>query len=684
VTRFDSAGSALAYSTYVGGSGLDRGFAVALDSAGNAFVTGDTTSADFPVTAGSFQSTYSDGGDAFVVKLAPGGATLAYSTFLGGVDTDQGLAIALDGSGSAHVAGFTRSSDFPTLAPVQESFGGGMCGLDPCSDAFVTKMNATGTALTYSTFLGGGHADVGEGMAVDSSGDVFVVGSTASENFPATSGAVQVARGGTGPVEDAFIARINPLDTPGVTLAPQELTFADQPTGTASDPRVVTLTNSGSLPLTISSIVVSGDFAQINTCGPVVAAGGASCTISVTFNPTETGTREGTLSIADDAAGSPQVVALTGEGVEPAPAVTISPESLEFAERTVDTTSDPQTVTLTNSGSADLSITEITVGADFAQTNDCGDTVAPQAACTITVTFTPTTTGALTGAVSITDNAVGSPHTASVSGTGVAVFSLSATETSVTVDRGTDSSTFSLTVNAPSSFTSSVSLACSNSGLATCEFSPESINPGQSSTLTLSGLGQITAASLNFSVDGTSDSQTASIELSVLFADFTLSVSPTFTSIAAGQAAIYTLTVTPTNGFTGTVTFGCSFFVPETTCSFEPASVELGGSDASTAELAVQTTLRTSVGPPPSPRFPLLFFPVVLAMLATLAYAARRRQPRMLAPAAAILLAALLLLSCSRRGFVTIRGTPSGTFAISIFAVSDTSTQGTTVTLTVN
>ena len=684
VTRINSTGSAFVYSTYLGGSGLDRGFAVALDSTGNAYVTGDTTSADFPVTAGSFQETYADGGDAFVVKLAASGAATSFATYLGGVDTEQGLAIAPDSSGNVSVTGFTRSSDFPILTPIQETFGGGMCGSAACSDAFVTQLNPAGSALVYSTFLGGDYADVGRGLALDSSADAVIAGSSASANFPVTPGTVQFARGGTGPIDDAFVAKISPLDAPAIALAPQALDFGDHPTGATSDPLLITVTNVGSQALTISDVAATGDYSQTNTCVGALAAAGGNCTISVTFKATEIGTRDGMISITDDAAGSPQVVTLTGNGVTPAPAVNYSPTSLAFGDQTVGTTSDPQTVTMTNSGSADLVISDITIGTHFAQTNDCPDTLAPQAFCTFSVTFAPTVTGDLTAAVSVTSNAAGSPHRANVSGTGIAEFSLSAAEPSVTLDRGTDSTTFTVTLAAPSGFTSSVNLSCTNQGVATCSFNPASITPGQSSTLTISGLNQVTATALDFNAEGAITGQSTATDLSVLFHDFSLSVTPTFASIAAGETAPYVLTLTPTNGFAGTVNLNCGLLPPETTCAFDPATVTLNGTDAVTVDWTVATTLRARIGPPPAPRFPPSWLLLGIGVFSALAYAFRQRLPRALAPATAVLLLALLLSSCGNYGFVDIRGTPSGTFGITVIATSGSAARSSTVALTVN
>ncbi|MBV9303612.1 MAG: choice-of-anchor D domain-containing protein [Acidobacteriaceae bacterium] len=212
---------------------------------------------------------------------------------------------------------------------------------------------------------------------------------------------------------------------PAVSLSTTSLTFASQPVGTTSSAQPVTLTNSGSATLTISSIVATGDYSQSNTCGSSVSAGG-NCTINVTFKPTTTGTRTGTVTITDNASGSPQSISLTGTGV--APAVSLSKTSLTFASQLVGTTSSAQPVTLTNSGSATLTISSIVATGDYAQTNTCGSSVAAGGNCTISVTFHPTATGTRTGTVTITDNASGSPQSTSLTGTGVApVVSLSKT-----------------------------------------------------------------------------------------------------------------------------------------------------------------------------------------------------------------------------------------------------------------
>src|SRR6185369_12573552 len=227
VTKFTPDGASLVYSTFLGGAGHEQGQGIAVDAGGNAYVTGITESSDspftsanegFPVTPGAFQIKGSF--DAFVTKLNPTGSGLIYSTYLGGSkDVDRGWAIALDDSGNAYITGDTISSNFPVSNAIQVSYGGGL------SDAFVTKLNATGSGLIYSTFLGGNLTDEGRGIAANGSGEVYVTGDTSSANFP-TANPLQVNNGGgINNHDDAFVVKIGnigptPTPTPTPTATP--------------------------------------------------------------------------------------------------------------------------------------------------------------------------------------------------------------------------------------------------------------------------------------------------------------------------------------------------------------------------------------------------------------------------------------------------------------------------------
>jgi hypothetical protein len=207
-----------------------------------------------------------------------------------------------------------------------------------------------------------------------------------------------------------------------VSLSPTSLNFGNQTVGITSTPQNVTLQNTGNINLTITSIQIagsnSGDFAQTNNCPGSVQPNG-SCQISVTFSPTATGTRNAAVSIMDNAPGSPQSVPLTGVGV--VPALTFSPTSLTFPTQLVFTTSEARPVKLTNTGAGILLITKISVTVPFRQTNNCPSSLGPGAYCTISVKFHPGNKGVFNGALSVTDNAPGSPQKVPLTGTGTFV-----------------------------------------------------------------------------------------------------------------------------------------------------------------------------------------------------------------------------------------------------------------------
>jgi uncharacterized protein (TIGR03437 family) len=247
VAKLNPSGSALIYSTYLGGNQDDFGSALAIDAAGDAYVTGYTLSANFPVTTGVYQPAFAGSGgqhskpvcnglnqaipqpwfvtgDAFVTKLNPTGTGLVFSTYLGGTLDDFGLSIALDSSDNVVVGGFTLSENFPvTSGALDGSFGGSEFQnmFFTSGDGFVTKLKADGTALVFSTYLGGSGDDLVSGVTSASDGTTWVTGFTSSQNFPVTSGAVQPTYGGyyTLPfliedlVGDAFATGINSTGT---------------------------------------------------------------------------------------------------------------------------------------------------------------------------------------------------------------------------------------------------------------------------------------------------------------------------------------------------------------------------------------------------------------------------------------------------------------------------------------
>lgn len=200
VVKLNASGSALLYGTVLGGASDDWGVGIAVDSSGAAFVTGGVSSSGFPTTTAAIDTSYNGGWDAFVVKLNAGGSALDYATFLGAGGDEQGSGIAIDGSGAAYVTGQTSSTGFPTTTGAcDRSHNGGY-------DAFVVKLNASGAALAYGTFLGGTSDDWGNGVAVDSRGAAYVAGATYSAGFPTTTGAYDVSHNGD---RDVYVAKLN-------------------------------------------------------------------------------------------------------------------------------------------------------------------------------------------------------------------------------------------------------------------------------------------------------------------------------------------------------------------------------------------------------------------------------------------------------------------------------------------
>jgi Chitobiase/beta-hexosaminidase C-terminal domain/Beta-propeller repeat/NHL repeat len=296
ITELNPAGTALLYSTYLGGSGTsgsgDFGYGIALDSANNVYVTGATYSTDFPVTCGAFltanPSTTNGAPTAFVAKLSPTANALVYSTYLGGsgngaspAQGDVAQAIAVDSAGDAFLTGYTFSSNFPVT---DKAFQAEYAGSATTSNAFATKLNPGGTALVYSTYLGGSDGDYGNSLAIDASGDVFVAGSTASPNFPVTSGAFQTGFAGESSIgPNAFVTKLNPAGTDEVYSTYlggnglwSDAVFSYFPPVTGDSATAIAVDSSGfayvagntgssNFPVTAGALEGAGDFVDVAT-----------------------------------------------------------------------------------------------------------------------------------------------------------------------------------------------------------------------------------------------------------------------------------------------------------------------------------------------------------------------------------------------------------------------------------
>ncbi len=249
---------------------------------------------------------------------------------------------------------------------------------------------------------------------------------TASVTFSPTAtgsaaGTLSVASSATGsPLTVALSGTGASATGSALTASPSSVSFASTTVGSASAAQTVTVSNPNTSAVSVSSVSASGPFSQTNTCGSSIAAGG-SCTASVTFTPTATGSAAGTLSVASNAAGSPLAVALSGTGASATGnALTASPSSVAFASTTVGSASAAQTVTVSNPNTSAVSVSSVSASGPFSQTNTCGSSIAAGGSCTASVTFTPTATGSAAGTLSVASNAAGSPLTVALSGTGTA------------------------------------------------------------------------------------------------------------------------------------------------------------------------------------------------------------------------------------------------------------------------
>lgn len=251
ITKINATGTGKIYSTYLGGGGVDEGRGIAVDGAGNAYITGSAGSFDFPMK-NAIQGTWGGSGDAFVTKLDATGSALVYSTYLGGNSIDMGTAIALDPAGNAYITGVTFSPNFPTVAAFQSQKG-------TVQDAFVAKINAAGSAWVYVTYLGGNNVDEGYAIAVDATGNAYITGQTFSTNFPLQS----PIRGSNLNTPDAFVTKLNP--------AGSALVFSTYLGGSATDSgNAIAIDASG---IYVAGSTTSSDFPVVNPLQPKIANG---------------------------------------------------------------------------------------------------------------------------------------------------------------------------------------------------------------------------------------------------------------------------------------------------------------------------------------------------------------------------------------------------------------------------
>jgi len=472
VSKLANSGS-LDYSTYFypsSGSPIGIG-AIAVDGSGSAYIAG-TASSDgaFPVTSTSIcdPGAYGFGCSyAFVTKFDPAASTLLYSTFLGSNNYATPLSIALDANDNAYVVANTNSAAFATTNGIE--------GYSNGQDVLLVEIDAAASTELFATYLGASGNDSASGIALDANGNIYVAGSTDSSDFPITGGAFQNALGGN---TDSFVMKIGSDAASAVSMSPTAVQYGTLQVGSTSQPQAVVLRDMGSASLAISSITATGDFSETDNCATGLPAAG-SCTLSVTFAPTASGSRSGSVVI-QDATGSSHIISLNGTGS--GPAVTLTPTSMTFASQSLGTSSTAQTVTLTNTGNSALSISNTQVSGTFSQTNNCPAALAPASNCQFQIVFAPVAGGNPSGALTITDNGQGGSQSISLTGT-TPDFRLATTSSSDTITAGS-TATYNMTVaSVGGSFNQPVTLSCSGlPAQASCNFSQTTLTPGANPT----------------------------------------------------------------------------------------------------------------------------------------------------------------------------------------------------------
>jgi hypothetical protein len=351
------------------------------------------------------------------------------------------LYISDNASNSPQTVNLTGTGTTSTLGVSATSLSFGNQNVGTTSAVQTITLSNTGTLAITMTSIAITGTNSSAFAQTNTCGSSLAAGANCSINVtftPAASGSqtasVTITDSAAGSPQSVTLSGTG--TTPGLNLSAASLSFGSENIGTTTTAQTVTLANTGSTAVSITSIAItgtnSGAFAQTNTCGSSLAAG-ANCTISVTFTPAANGSQTASVTITDNAAGSPQTITLTGTGVTLT--VSLSPTSVSFGTQNVDTTTAARIVTLTNTGNAALTLTNVALtGAnsyDFSQTNTCGTSLAVGANCTFSLTFTPSAPVQRTATLSISDNASGSPQGVTLTGTGTAVSGVSLSPSSL-------------------------------------------------------------------------------------------------------------------------------------------------------------------------------------------------------------------------------------------------------------
>jgi len=488
------------------------------------------------------------------------------------------------------------------------------------------------------------------------------------------------------------------LSTPFKAIAPASLNFGSQGVGTMSAPETITISNPASVSFNIINIAASGDYSQTNDCGASLAAG-AHCAITVSFSPTNTGSDAGTITLSDSTKASPVAIPLAGMGVN-GPALTADPARAIFPSQAIGSSSKPVPVMLVNTGNSGLTISGISLAgldsSDFAETNNCGGSLAAGANCTVNVIFAPTAGGSRLASLAISGTEPGSPQPVELVGAAVGpAVSLSPTTltfASATVGTISAAQTSTLTNigNAPLNITGisasgdfaqtntcGTSLAIGASCQISVTFAPSAVGNrtgsitiaqsggGSPQSIALSGVG---AAAPDFTIGLASGSQGSQ-------------------TIPAGQNAQFSIAIAAAGAFTGTVNLSCSVTpaaTPAPSCSLSSSAVQLSGA-ALTATVTIATTAPTTTAAHSG--LPFGVAPVAwTAMLLGTLLPWKRKRPLLIA-AAVMTFAGVSFIGCGGGGSSTpprtTPGTPAGTYTATVTATSGSLSHNTTMTVVV-
>lgn len=623
-------------------------------------------------------------------------------------------------TGSAQVTTLTGTAVAPVAAVSPSSlpaFAGTLVGTSSSAQT-VTLSNTGSAALSIASIAISG-TNSSDFSQTNNCGTSVAAGANCAVNItfkPGATGSRSASlmltnnnNGVNGSTETVALAGTGTAPTAGVSPATLPA-FAGQLVGTKSPAQIITLSNTGTAPLTISSVALSGaesaDFTETSTCGTSVAAG-SNCTISVTFTPAATGSRSATLTITDNnnaVSGSAQIVSLSGTGTEPA--VKLSASSLSFANENVGTASTVQPITITNTGTAALALTSITASGDFTVSNPCGSSVAAGASCTVNVSFKPTAIGSRTGNLTVTDDAVPATQTVSLSGTGLgAEASLSGSSLTYSAELvGVTSAAQSVTLKNIGNAALGITSIAAGGDFAETNTCGSSLAAGASCTVSVTfaaKAGGTRTGSLTLTDNAVEGNQT--VALTGTGQDFSLTASSSSASVSPGQTASYTLTLTPSASFNESVSLSCTGLASssEATCSVSPGSVSPTG--ATSVTVTVNTTAASHLLPL-SRRQPLIpggqvqWLLVAIIGLAGMTRLAQRRAQIMpvrlrlaLATACITAVLALGMTACGGGGSSSVTsthtgGTPGGKYSITVTgsATSATVTDAHNVALTMS